>query len=475
MYFTLRATGLVALAVLLGLAFSRPTFDAEIERELGDKDPDVITRDVCIIGGGASGTYAAIRLRELGQSVVVVEKDDRLGGHTRTYYDPAGTPIDYGVWVYANNTEAFNFFAHFDIPLTGLNLGSGAPPTERVDLRTGQRVPPPSGDVVAAMTRYAQVLMQYPYLSDGWDLPDPVPEDLFLPLRDFIEKYDLRPAAEFLTLWAQGLSDDIMDYPAAYIMKYVSMEVMLGIQLGFSSSARGANEELYVAARQELGDDALLSSTVLGADRSDSDTQRIYVRTPSGTKVIEADKIIITIPPLLSNMQVFDLDSREESLFGQFIYSYYYATVLSLPGAPPGVQITNLGADTPYNVAKLPGIYVMFPTPVENVVTAFFGGGYTNLTERQVSEVINDNVAQLRNAGIGVGEPEILAYADHSPFELHVSGEAIAGGFYRDLYSLQGHRKTFYTGAAFHAHNSAALWRFTERLLQEPPQYLSGT
>ena len=40
---------------------------------------DVITKDVAIIGGGASGTYAAVRLREdLDVSVVVIEQENRL-------------------------------------------------------------------------------------------------------------------------------------------------------------------------------------------------------------------------------------------------------------------------------------------------------------------------------------------------------------------------------------------------------------
>ena len=46
------------------------------------KPEDIITRDVCIIGGGSTGTYSAIRLRDMGKSVVVVEKKDVLGGHT---------------------------------------------------------------------------------------------------------------------------------------------------------------------------------------------------------------------------------------------------------------------------------------------------------------------------------------------------------------------------------------------------------
>lgn len=58
-------------------------------------DPSqIITRDVCVIGGGSAGTYAAIRLRLMNQSVAVVEKSGRLGGHTETYRDPeTNTPL----------------------------------------------------------------------------------------------------------------------------------------------------------------------------------------------------------------------------------------------------------------------------------------------------------------------------------------------------------------------------------------------
>lgn len=38
----------------------------------------VITRDVVIIGGGASGAHAAVRLSDLGKTVVVVEKQGQL-------------------------------------------------------------------------------------------------------------------------------------------------------------------------------------------------------------------------------------------------------------------------------------------------------------------------------------------------------------------------------------------------------------
>jgi ribulose 1,5-bisphosphate synthetase/thiazole synthase len=39
----------------------------------------ILEKDVAIIGGGGSGAYSAVRLREdLGLSVVVIEKQDKL-------------------------------------------------------------------------------------------------------------------------------------------------------------------------------------------------------------------------------------------------------------------------------------------------------------------------------------------------------------------------------------------------------------
>lgn len=50
---------------------------------------EIIRRDVCIIGGGATGTYAAVRLsQDMGKSVIVVEKTGRLGGHVGEYRPP---------------------------------------------------------------------------------------------------------------------------------------------------------------------------------------------------------------------------------------------------------------------------------------------------------------------------------------------------------------------------------------------------
>lgn len=47
---------------------------------------DTITRDVVIVGGGASGAHAAVSLSDMGKTVVVVEKQSQLVScHFRTF------------------------------------------------------------------------------------------------------------------------------------------------------------------------------------------------------------------------------------------------------------------------------------------------------------------------------------------------------------------------------------------------------
>ncbi|MEU4314862.1 FAD-dependent oxidoreductase [Nocardia sp. NPDC024068] len=56
--------------------------------------------DFCVIGGGFAGTTAALRLKQAGHSVTMLEARDRLGGRTFTETRPDGSWIDRGgAWV----------------------------------------------------------------------------------------------------------------------------------------------------------------------------------------------------------------------------------------------------------------------------------------------------------------------------------------------------------------------------------------
>lgn len=62
---------------------------AATARVAASEQPNVLVKDVAIIGGAASGVYAGVRLRDdYGKSIAIVELQDRLVSKT---YNPSGT------------------------------------------------------------------------------------------------------------------------------------------------------------------------------------------------------------------------------------------------------------------------------------------------------------------------------------------------------------------------------------------------
>ncbi|KAI4176177.1 MAG: hypothetical protein LQ343_001221 [Gyalolechia ehrenbergii] len=434
----------------------------------------VIIRDVCIIGGGSSGTYAAIGLRDKGKSVALIEAQSLLGGHTNTYTDPATSKkVDYGVIIFPNTSTVTSYFDRFNILLTP---GNGSPSTAvenyYVDFRTGRTVTGYSlPDTTAAFSAYATQVAKYPFLNiPGWHLPDPVPEDLLTPFGDFVKKYQLDDAVSTINEYAQGFGD-LLSIPTLYVLKYFNVPpVQAGASSTSLTTARHDNSELYEKAREELGEDVFLSSTVIATSRNRRGV-KITIKTPQGFKTILARKLVISIPPLLSNLRGFDLSEAERDLFGLFSSEAYYTGLLRNTGIPENVVLNNVATDSPYNIPPEPSIYGLFALSTPNVtgLKNFQFGASTALSESAVKASVVSAISKLQIAGTipTASTPEFVAYNSHTPYELHVSADAIRAGFYKNLTALQGQRNTWWTGAAFSKHASSDLWAFTDGLLPD--------
>ncbi|KAL7623782.1 hypothetical protein AAE478_005335 [Parahypoxylon ruwenzoriense] len=429
---------------------------------------DVITRDVAVIGGGGSGTYAAINLRKLGKSVVVVERDAELGGHTNTYLDPTtGTNVDYGAQAYWNISVARDYFAHFNI-----TLGQFAPnPLTRtyLDFQTGESV---SGvEASNDFSAYVQQLEKYPTLYYSWELPTPVPEDLLLPFKDFITKYDLQDIAFSVYFGGPGYAN-ILDQLTVNVLKMIDNSYISAQQPGGGvGPVSQNNSELYVKARNELGRDALLSSMVVSARRPTNgrDGVRLVVQTPSGRKLINASKLLVTIPTLVDDMRPFDLDTTETNVFSQWHYSAYYVMLIRNTGLPSGFQYANANeSDTTYNIPQLPGPYHITESRVPGLFYSWYGSP-TELTEDEIKSDVTNVIGRLRAAtnSTVTSPPDYIEFKSHTPFKLVVSAESLTNGFYDQLEGLQGYRGTWYTGAAMISHDVSIIWNYTQALLPE--------
>lgn len=388
---------------------------------------------------------------------MVIEKEPILGGHTDTYRDPfTDQAVDYGVVIFVNTQVARDYLNRLNVPWSVTNRSSDSSVSMAyLNPHTAERVDYTPPDPAPGLEAYAQQLSKYPQLDWGFFLPDPVPDDLLLPFREFVAKYpEIGSAVHTIFTFAQGLGD-FLKQPTLYVFKNFGLDIIENISIGFLVVSSGANQIIYNRAKDLLGPDVLLNSRVASTQQHDEGGIKLTVSTPTGLQTIQANKLLVAIPQKLDNLVPFNPDAREFTLFGEFTNT----------GLPQTFRSGSVSPDAPYHIAQLPGVYSVVPTKIEGIFDIKYGSP-NPLPDEYVRHQILTYVEQLQAQGFAnASRPEFVSYRSHTPFELTVSPGNIAAGFYNELYGLQGYRNTWYTGAAFHTHNSAALWNFTESVV----------
>ncbi|XXH04516.1 hypothetical protein Hte_010932 [Hypoxylon texense] len=452
----------VAIGISLSLAVSALASKCAAQCQ----NAEVITRDVAIIGGGATGTYAAINLKDAGKSVVVVEKKGELGGHTATYHDPAtGTPINYGLQVYYDDPLARAFFSRLNI-----SVSKGEFPTSHtplyIDFTDGVELS--NYSIPALNDDYMTELHKYPYLENGLELPDPVPEDLLLPWSEYMKKFNLTDDA-FATYSRPAVAGDLTRTLALFVFNNLNT-VMLEEEIGGKTivNANGDYAEPFRNALAELGPDVLLNSTVTSAQRGSkpADGVRLCVRTPAGAKQIVAKQLVFAAPPVLDNLQPFGPDAREAAVVSQFAGGFYYTGVVTNAGLPAAHSYVNRGRATESHVARLPGNVMFNPTAVAGAYYYWYAS-LAALARGEVEAATRATLKRLQRGVAGAdpaAEPAFVAYNSHAPLHPTAGADAIRRGVYRDMYALQGYRNTWYTGSLM-VTGSPQLWNITSQLL----------
>ncbi|KAJ5140818.1 hypothetical protein N7448_004226 [Penicillium atrosanguineum] len=453
---------LVAFAALFTIAsgtgdeFDSTNYDAK----------DIITRDVAVIGGGSSGTYGAVNLHVMGKSVILIEKEDELGGHVNTYTDPStGETTNYGVQTFWNTTTTWNYFKLLGI--SGETYSIPSLTSAFYDFATGQ---PVAVRLSTNFTSYASQLYNYPYLEYGWDLPSPVPDDLVLPFAEFVTKYDI-PSAYTIYFYSQGLTSFLQQI-TINVFKMFDSTLLAGLAGGDVVPPNNNNKIIFEKASAILGSsNILLSSKIIAAKRPLKGSEVLLVaKTPLGNKLIKAAKLLISIPPLLDYMQPYDLSEAEISLFSQWTYSSYYTMLVNQTGLPSGYRFMNANSSSStWNIPELPAPYQITESNISGLFYVWYGSP-TPLTQSEIESDVKAVIGRLQAAvsnSTSCPSPLFVEFRSHTPFKLEVSKEALKGRFYDHLKSLQGHRNTWYTGAAFISQASGVLWNYTHSLLPD--------
>ncbi|KAI1781282.1 FAD/NAD(P)-binding domain-containing protein [Hypoxylon cercidicola] len=419
---------------------------------------DTIHRDIAIIGGGSSGAHAAIRLKDAGKTVVVIEKQAQLGGHVKTFTASSGVRVNYGPSNFQNSTAVVDWFSRFDIPVVPyVQPGVG---DKYVDFTTGKEIANgtlPNPDFGA----YLEVLSKFPYLEDYSHLPDPIPEDLLLPFGQFVEKYNIQSVAYTIAQFATS-NGNVFEQPTLYILKVADIPYIMGIINGeVLAPATYDAQSVFQKAQDDLGSDALLRSTVSSATRSNTGVS-LVVNTPKGRKLIKASKLLVTAPPMMDNMKPLGLDQRESGIFSKFQSKGFYSVLLNQTGLAKGFRYYNAkpAADNTYHVPQLPVLQFIWATKDVDTYWAW----YTSVNELPDATVKASIIKDFKTLAPG-SNPQIMVFSNAGPSGISVTADEIKKGFYKNLLSLQGYRNTWYTGYAWISDHSAGLWNYTDKVL----------
>ncbi|KAJ5117421.1 hypothetical protein N7448_011053 [Penicillium atrosanguineum] len=367
-----------------------------------------LEREVVIVGAGAAGVSAALYLKQQGVSFAVVEKKPVFGGQTETCtmrYIDFRTATELSNFTYSSNLSAY----------------------------------------IVQADKYA-------WLAYQTKTPVPIPSDLLLTFGDFVKKYSLQSGMFNIFFNVEGLGD-------------LNVPHLIGLDTsskGLAVTSTQNNQQAYLLAQAEFGSSALVNSTVESAQR-DSSGVSLKVNTPGGLVTMNASKLLVAMPPLPSNMNSFDLDTTESELFENFTWSGYYAALVNATGISSMYGYQNAGIDTLYNLPPLPAIYDMTATGTGNIWLVRYGTAASS-SGAKVGDDILSSMERLRKRlsnSTGFPDIEILAFANHLPYNVRVSAADIKNKFYNDLAALQGHRKTWYSGSAFLGPSSSDIWNAT--------------
>lgn len=443
-----------------------------------------IVVDVAIIGAGAGGGYAAVRLKEdLGKSIAVIDKGSKLGGHVSTYDDPiVSRGFDFGVNSYNDYGPARAFMGRLGVPV------SAAPrltlTNKYVDFKTGLPVaysPAPFPATLAALQKWLDVVEPFEsYLLPGYfNFPSPasIPSDLLLPFGEFVEKYQIHAAVNFVFSVTGMGTGDMKNALTMYVLSSFGTHMIksfLGEGVIFTPDSR-RNIEVYEKIQTRLEDELLLSSTVIQSQRS-GEGHILWVKNhvTNAITLVRAERLLIAIEPTKENMAPFALDTEEKDIFSRFRYQRIHAGIVSHPALPVDGSVINVPA------AAAPTNYLELPQPNFDSRFEYMGYGSTNWRVLMVGDekfdkckaqsLVKQNFRDIRKQGsLPAGGPtnlEIKAWADHGAMHMHFSAEDVRAGYIQKLYGLQGKRGTWWTGGAFAHQFQAVIWAYDDILLE---------
>jgi len=475
-----------------------------------------IQRDVCILGAGASGLFSAVTLKDRGYSVAVFENTPLPGGHcaTDSFTPLSSTPlangdlanyVDLGVHIYPDTRLVREAQIYsFNINTTDIvaRFSSITPSIIAEDFSAPSRnylvdyTPPPGFPAViqepppnvtqqqqlgGALAALAGLLnSKYPWLNvPGY--PDPIPIELLVPFSQWVTDNNFEALAPFFNQFVSGLGS-YEEVTALYALGILSPTVLFifGVP-GAAFHINGGCIQIYNGMSAFLGADVHYNFTTTSVTRppycapgthcsnSRTTTTLKGVNTFTGaTSTFTCGQVIVSFAQTTANLQAFDLDTSETTLFNAVNVRHFWGGVVTLSGANTTGAFNMAQADfsSPFLEPQYPGLTLL------NKEYDYLRPGTFNLVSHvPLSDTVAKALADLQLADFAlhglINWGWQITDMDYHQYQPYVTGNdlSVSPNFYTRLRQKQGYRNTWHVGATTAYAGSYIVWESAYNLI----------
>ena len=471
--------------------------------------------DVCVVGGGSSGTYLGYQAAKMNYSVAIFEPNGYLGGHCEDYtvQNAPGQqpPINIGVQFLQNDRT--HLIASVYSELNVSFFPAPVPVPGFLDFSTGKvetKINPTN--LVAEVQRYSKyVLDKYSFIDSKLEVPDFLSpeidtEELLMPFSEFITKHNFEALRFDLNRIVSSSGQDPERTLTFFALTYANPRILPFLIPEITAKDVGLEEPLYYfpimgcsAVYSRMAEfikgnkgNIFLKAEVQNIARFenshyDGANNELTFNHEGSSNTIRCRSTTIAYPQIVSEMEkMMSLAKEEKELFAKANhYSSVYVGIWRSQGL---FMVPGLGIQTFSNVRSSNGSLALPQFPfqaylgpygVDNLgrtylVPYYMYDGPSQLPIEFVKNATREDYRSLEPTLGDIYKNPVLFDEDPIIFKEHklylraANSSDIRDGIYNKLFGLQGGiGAIYYTGTLFSQANQLAVWQYSDEVLKQ--------